>query len=163
MRVPRNARIPCIHLYAYAHMLSEGSYESASEHSADDTKVRRTVYSPVAARPRVDNISASSPNLLQSSHATPGGPRSLGPPPPAASPRPKAVVPSTPRSNYGPSSRTDQWHSVLLQRGIPASHAGRYAKLFDEEDIEISQLTSLDERLLLALGMSSEHARMMLR
>lgn len=150
-------------------MISEGSYESASEHSADDSKVRRTVYSPLVVRPRIDNISASSPNLNPSAHATPGGPRVVGPPPPAASPPPsaspppRAVVPSTPRSNYSPTSRTDQWHSVLLQRGIPASHAGRYAKLFDEEDIEISQLSSLDERLLLALGMSSEHARMMLR
>ena len=81
---------------------------------------------------------------------TDSGSRIIGPPPPVPTPTLDVVT------------RAEQWRVVLLQHGLPATHVTRYAKLFDEEDIEISQLTSLDERLLTTLGLSEEHASLLL-
>jgi len=59
-------------------------------------------------------------------------------------------------------SRYQRWLRVLIQRGIPEDAAQRYARLFDEEELDLSQLHSLNERILTTVGMTPDHARRLL-
>ena len=59
-------------------------------------------------------------------------------------------------------SRAQQWQAIMIQRGLPQSHVAQYAKLFDDEEIDLSQLPHLNLRMLVTLGLLSEHALMLI-
>lgn len=147
--------------------------DNDSDVSSEDDKARRTVYSPMMVRPasaqptptstasaglspRISLQSTASPSLNQSQSSFVQRPPSSPSVSSAASLRASALKP------VAGLPRSQQWQSTLLACGVPRDHALRYAKLFDDEEIDLSQLPILDQKLLTTLGLSPEHATMLL-
>lgn len=117
--------------------------DNSDSEQSEDSKVRRTVYSPMMVRSNANSTEAGSSSLM-SSHSRM---------PPPRSPPPQGSSSGLPRAR--------QWENTLLACGVPRDWAQRYAKLFDDEEIELSQLPSLDQKLLATIGLAPEHAMLL--
>lgn len=125
------------------------SDRSNEDSSCDERHQRNTVYSPMLARPKSDSTQSQPLGGANKPGAVWNVSKSQPLPLPAVAPPPPMFT------------RAQQWQILMQQRGLPTSHIARYAKMFDDEDIELTQLPHLSHKMLVTLGIADEHAAML--